>query len=298
MGRRHRSSSSVTIGTTTAALSSTNDNNNKAAMPNNEDLTACTFLLRQFVHSTNQNQETGRTPFHRAVGAASVARNGSDDNDNDNVSTTDSDSIRGGDAVGKSSSNVDKERERMDGLFIVDALATRMEEMDALSLGCSSSSPLFKKKKNKMGQSRYNSNISNNSSGSNSNVLQMKSDGFSSKWGLHWCWREYNLTINLIMARRRRSRAMQVVTKRLQLSSHWSFIHNTDDCIRGWRTDEHIFGERERLMCCASSQGSDAPTYSEANRIIIALPNAQSHSKRKSQESSSEDDRPGKRGML
>eukprot|EP00985_Skeletonema_marinoi_P016296 scaffold8713_cov84-Skeletonema_marinoi.AAC.1 len=33
-------------------------------------------------------------------------------------------------------------------------------------------------------------------------------------------------------------------------------------------------------MCCASSQGSDAPTYSEANRIIIALPNAQSHSKR------------------
>jgi hypothetical protein len=182
MGRRHRSSSSVTIGTTTAALSSTNDNNNKAAMPNNEDLTACTFLLRQFVHSTNQNQETGRTPFHRAVGAASVARNGSDDNDNDNVSTTDSDSIRGGgDAVGESSSNVDKERERMDGLFIVDALATRMEEMDALSLGCSSSSPLFKKKKNKMGQSRYNSNISNNSSGSNSNVLQMKSDGFSSK---------------------------------------------------------------------------------------------------------------------
>ena len=184
MGRRHRSSSSVTIGTTTAALSSTNDNNNKAAMPNNEDLTACTFLLRQFVHSTNQNQETGRTPFHRAVGAVSVARNGNDDNDDDNFSTTDSDSIRGGDAVGKSSSNVDKERERMDGLFIIDALATRMKEMDALSLGCSSSSsPLFKKKKkkNKMGQSRYNSNISNNSSGSNSNVLQMKSDGFSSK---------------------------------------------------------------------------------------------------------------------
>eukprot|EP00984_Skeletonema_dohrnii_P025954 scaffold15191_cov72-Skeletonema_dohrnii-CCMP3373.AAC.1 len=85
MGRRHRSSS-VTIGTTTAALSSTNDdnNNNKADMPNNEDLTACTFLLRQFVHATNQNQETGRTPFHRAVGAASVARNGSDDDDNDN----------------------------------------------------------------------------------------------------------------------------------------------------------------------------------------------------------------------
>ena len=185
MGRRHRSSSSVTIGTTTAALSSTNDNNNnKAAMPNNEDLTACTFLLRQFVHSTNQNQETGRTPFHRAVGAVSVARNGNDDNDDDNFSTTDSDSIRGGDAVGKSSSNVDKERERMDGLFIIDALATRMKEMDALSLGCSSSSPLFKKKKNKMGQSRYNSNISNNSSGSNSNVLQMKSDGFSlaSEW--------------------------------------------------------------------------------------------------------------------
>lgn len=156
MGRRHRSSSSVTIGTTTAALSSTNDNNNKAAMPNNEDLTACTFLLRQFVHSTNQNQETGRTPFHRAVGAVSVARNGNDDNDDDNFSTTDSDSIRGGDAVGKSSSNVDKERERMDGLFIIDALATRMKEMDALSLGCStSSSPLFKKKKkNKMGQSR------------------------------------------------------------------------------------------------------------------------------------------------
>ena len=184
MGRRHRSSS-VTIGTTTAALSSTNDNNNnKAAMPNNEDLTACTFLLRQFVHSTNQNQETGRTPFHRAVGAASVARNGNDDNDN--VSTTDSDSIRGGDAVSsESSSNVDKERERMDGLFIIDALATRMKEMDALSLGCSSSSPLFKKKKkNKMGQSSYNSNISNNSSGSNSNVLQMKSDGFSlaSEW--------------------------------------------------------------------------------------------------------------------
>eukprot|EP00985_Skeletonema_marinoi_P015072 scaffold7680_cov220-Skeletonema_marinoi.AAC.1 len=54
--------------------------------------------------------------------------------------------------------------------------------MDALlSLGCSSSpSSLFKKKKkNKMGQSSYNSNISNNSSGSNSNVLQMKSDGFS-----------------------------------------------------------------------------------------------------------------------
>lgn len=156
MGRRHRSSSSVTIGTTTAALSSTNDNNNKADMPNNEDLTACTFLLRQFVHSTNQNQETGRTPFHRAVGAASAARNGSDDNDN--VSTTDSDSIRGGDAVGESSSNVDKERERMDGLFIIDALATRMKEMDALlslGLGCSSStSSLFKKKKNKMGQSR------------------------------------------------------------------------------------------------------------------------------------------------
>eukprot|EP00985_Skeletonema_marinoi_P006472 scaffold2800_cov93-Skeletonema_marinoi.AAC.3 len=153
MGRRHRSSS-VTIGTTTAALSSTNNNNNKAAMPNNEDLTACTFLLRQFVHSTNQNQEAGRTPFHRAVGAASVARNGSDDNDDDNVSTTDNDSIRGGDAVGESSSNVDKESERMDGLFIIDALATRMKEMDALSLGCSSSSPLFKKKKNKMGQSR------------------------------------------------------------------------------------------------------------------------------------------------
>ena len=152
MGRRHRSSS-VTIGTTTAALSSTNDNNNKADMPNNEDLTACTFLLRQFVHSTNQNQEAGTTPFHRAVGAASVARNGNDDNDN--VSTTDSDSIRGGDAVGESSSNVDKERERMDGLFIIDALATLMKEMDALSLGCSSSSPLFKKKKkNKMGQSR------------------------------------------------------------------------------------------------------------------------------------------------
>ena len=157
-------------------------------MPNNEDLTACTFLLRQFVHSTNQNQETGRTPFHRAVGAVSVARNGNDDNDDDNFSTTDSDSIRGGDAVGKSSSNVDKERERMDGLFIVDALATRMKEMDALlSLGCSSSLPLFKKKKNKMGQSSYNSNISNNSSGSsgsNSNVLQMKSDGFSlaSEW--------------------------------------------------------------------------------------------------------------------
>jgi len=180
MGRRHRSSSSVTIGTTTAALSSTNDNNNKAAMPNNEDLTACTFLLRQFVHSTNQNQETGRTPFHRAVGAVSVARNGNDDNDDDNVSTTDSDSIRGGDAVGKSSSNVDKERERMDGLFIIDALATRMKEMDALSLGCSTSSPLFKKKKkNKMGQSSYNSNISNKGSGSNSNMLQMKSDGFS-----------------------------------------------------------------------------------------------------------------------
>lgn len=155
-------------------------------MPNNEDLTACTFLLRQFVHSTNQNQETGRTPFHRAVGAVSVARNGNDDNDDDHVSTTDSDSIRGGDAVGKSSSNVDKERERMDGLFIIDALATRMKEMDALSLGCSSSpSSLFKKKKkNKMGQSSYNSNISNNSSGSNSNVLQMKSDGFSlaSEW--------------------------------------------------------------------------------------------------------------------
>eukprot|EP00985_Skeletonema_marinoi_P014642 scaffold7458_cov89-Skeletonema_marinoi.AAC.2 len=62
--------------------------------------------------------------------------------------------IMGGDAVGESSSNVDKERERMDGLFIIDALATRMKEMDALSLGCSSSSPLFKKKKNKMGQSR------------------------------------------------------------------------------------------------------------------------------------------------
>ena len=84
MGRRHRSSS-VTIGTTTAALSSTNDNNNKADMPNNEDLTACTFLLRQFVHSTNQNQEAGTTPFHRAVGAASVARNGSDDDDNDAI---------------------------------------------------------------------------------------------------------------------------------------------------------------------------------------------------------------------
>mmetsp|Transcript_3796 Transcript_3796/g.8113 ORF Transcript_3796/g.8113 Transcript_3796/m.8113 type:complete len:1508 (-) Transcript_3796:28-4551(-) len=170
MGRRHRSSS-VTIGTTTTAISSTNDNNNKAAMPNNEDLTACTFLLRQFVHSTNQNQETGRTPFHRAVGAVSVARNGNDDNDDDNVSTTDSDSIRGGgDTVGESSSNDDKERERMDGLFIIDALATRMKEMDALSLGCSSSpSPLFKKKKNKMGQSRYNSNISNNSSGNNDN---------------------------------------------------------------------------------------------------------------------------------
>jgi len=154
MGRRHRSSS-VTIGTTTAALSSTNDNNNnKTDMPNNEDLTACTFLLRQFVHSTNQNQGAGTTPFHRAVGAASVARNGNDDNDNDNVSTTDSDSIRGGDAVGESSSNVDKERERMDGLFIIDALATLMKEMDALSLGCSSSSPLFKKEKNKMGQSR------------------------------------------------------------------------------------------------------------------------------------------------
>jgi hypothetical protein len=139
-------------------------------MPNNEDLTACTFLLRQFVHSTNQNQETGRTPFHRAVGAASVARNGSDDDDNDNVSTTDSDSIRGGDAVGESSSNVDKERERMDGLFIIDALATRMKEMDALlSLGCSSSpSSLFKKKKNKMGQSSYNSSVSSKSSG-NSN---------------------------------------------------------------------------------------------------------------------------------
>eukprot|EP00984_Skeletonema_dohrnii_P020124 scaffold9731_cov125-Skeletonema_dohrnii-CCMP3373.AAC.1 len=73
MGRRHRSSS-VTIGTTTAALSSTNDNNNnKTDIPSNEDLTACTFLLRQFVHSTNQNQETGRIPFHRAVGAASAA---------------------------------------------------------------------------------------------------------------------------------------------------------------------------------------------------------------------------------
>ena len=165
MGRRHRSSS-VTIGTTTAALSSTNDNNNnKADMPNNEDLTACTFLLRQFVHSTNQNQGAGTTPFHRAVGAASVARNGNDDNDNDNVSTTDSDSIRGGDAVGESSSNVDKERERMDGLFIIDALATRMKEMDALlSLGCSSSpSSLFKKKKNKMGQSSYNSSVSSKS---------------------------------------------------------------------------------------------------------------------------------------
>ena len=58
----------------------------------------------------------------------------------------------------------------MDGLFIVDALATRMKEMDALlSLGCSSSLPLFKKKKNKMGQSSYNSNISNNSSGSSNN---------------------------------------------------------------------------------------------------------------------------------
>eukprot|EP00985_Skeletonema_marinoi_P029376 scaffold27700_cov86-Skeletonema_marinoi.AAC.2 len=147
MGRRHRSSS-VTIGTTTAALSSTNNNNNKAAMPNNEDLTACTFLLRQFVH-TNQNQEAGRTPFHRAVGAASVARNGSDEDDNDHVSTTDSDSIRGGDTVGESSSNDGKERERMDGLFIIDALATLMKEMDALSLGCSSSSPLFKKKKKK-----------------------------------------------------------------------------------------------------------------------------------------------------
>ena len=175
MGRRHRSSS-VTIGTTTAALSSTNDNNNKAAMPNNEDLTACTFLLRQFVHSTNQNQETGRTPFHRAVGAVSVARNGNDDNDDDNFSTTDSDSISGGDAVGKSSSNVDKERERMDGLFIIDALATRMKEMDALSLGCSSSLPLFKKKKNKMWQSSYNSNISNKSSGNNDN------DVSSNRW--------------------------------------------------------------------------------------------------------------------
>ena len=124
MGRKHFSSS---FGGSNHPPTTT-----PAASPQS-DLTPCHTLVNHFVHGKNVD---GRTVFHRAIEAAS------------------SSSFAGSPAPHTYTSVQDVNTDKLDGIFFMDALSTRMKELDALSSG---------PRGNNTGGNKQNNNCNNNS---------------------------------------------------------------------------------------------------------------------------------------
>ncbi|KAL7534030.1 hypothetical protein ACHAXR_007460, partial [Thalassiosira sp. AJA248-18] len=117
MGRKYRSSSHGNMAnkplpspsTTAAATALASSSSSSNALPSPLDLTACHTLVNHFLHGKDAD---GRTVLHRAIEAASSS------------SSTPSSS--------PSTSSLHEE-DKLDGLFLMNALPIRMKELDALS---------------------------------------------------------------------------------------------------------------------------------------------------------------------
>lgn len=222
-------SATNTANTTSMGSNHNTINNSSKAIigTTKEDLSAATTLSRQFVHSMNKE---GRTPFLCAVSAAAsntsasassvvaaaaaaVGRNEVNRNEND-TSSSRRIIIDGGEGQRNNhQDNNDKERERMDGLFIMDMLATRMKEMDALlsftsssssSSSSVSSSLLSKKKKKKKNVGQANHKSSGNNSNSNNNSSSRHDEGDLWEELRTWQSTEYLLEWLFVMRKRER----------------------------------------------------------------------------------------------